>query len=256
MNIYRLLELKQRRRSRFSQKEEHSFFMRNREILTKFPRFATLYDVPISDFDVMRANIIITGYLNKVKIEEEIANISSYLEKDSKADHVKFLITLKERTIDLPYYTLNKNKIYIPFFSLALNSIYTKEPEKILTYPYDQLKDIYGDSAIDPFDTYGPNLYDSLFTRLVKLGTNGKEIAFFHYDMNVIYIVGSQGRLVEKIVLFDRYIKQPDYAHMLERLKPVIEAYFADSREDFINALYKSNFISDRIYWTIKGPLK
>lgn len=256
MSIYELLEKKQRKSSRFRQKEEHSFFMKNRDILNKLPRFAMLYDASDRDFDVMRANIIISAYLNKVAIEEEITNVSRYLEKDSKTDHVKFLLAIKERTIDLPYFVLNKSKIYIPFFSLALNLIYFKEPEKLLTYPYNQLKENFADSAIDPFDIYGPSLYDSLFTRLVKIGTNGKEIAFFHYDTNTIYIVNSQGRLDQKIVLFDRYIKQPNYTHMLERLKPVVEAYFSNSREDFINALYESHFISDRIYWTIKGPLK
>lgn len=75
MNIYELLELKQKKRIRFEQKDEHLFFMKNREILNKFPRFAFLYDSEGNDFDVMRANIIILAYQNKKAIEEEIANV-------------------------------------------------------------------------------------------------------------------------------------------------------------------------------------
>ena len=256
MTIYELLNRKQKRRARFDQKEEHSFFMKNREILNKFPRFAYLYDAEGRDFDIMRANIIISAYLNKVAIEEEIINVSHHLKGDSKADYLKFITALKERTIDLPYLTFNKNKIYIPFFSLALNLIYTKEPTKMLEYPYDQLMENFSDSAIYPFDTYGTALYDSFFTKLINVGTNGKEVAFFHYDTNTIYIINTQGRLDQKIVLFDRYIKRPDYTHMIERLKPVIEAYFANSREDFIDALYQGRFISERIYWPSKRKIK
>ena len=47
MNSYELLEAKQKKRIRFEQKDEHLFFMKNREILNKFPRFAFLYDSEI-----------------------------------------------------------------------------------------------------------------------------------------------------------------------------------------------------------------
>lgn len=122
----------------------------------------------------------------------------------------------------------------------------------MLTYPYNELGENFVDSAIDPFDAYGTSLFDSFFTKLVKIGTNGKEVAFFHYDTNTIYIVNNQGRLDCKIVLFDKYIKRPDYSHMIDRLKPVVEAYFMNSREDFIDNLHKSGFISDHIYGMAK----
>lgn len=254
MNTYELLEAKQKKRIRFEQKDEHLFFMKNREILNKFPRFAFLYDSEGNDFDVIRANIIILAYQNKIAIEEEIANVGHYINKDVKTEHLRFVTAVKERTIELPYLTFNKSKIYIPFFSLALNLIYSKEPEKMLAYPYNELGENYVDSAIDPFDTYGTALFDSFFTKLVKIGTNGKEVAFFHYDTNTIYIVNTQGRLDCKIVLFDKYIKRPDYSHMLERLKPVVDAYFINSRDEFITSLHKSGFISDHMYAMIKYP--
>jgi hypothetical protein len=256
MNIYETLAKKQKRRIGFDKKDEYLFFMKNRDILTKFPYFAFLYDSTNNDFDVMRANIIIKGYLNKIEIESEIDNLARYLDLSSKGDKIKFLLALKERTIDLPYYVLDKSKVYIPFFSFAINMIYFKEPNKLLTYPYTTLKDNYVDSAIDPFDTYGPNLYDSLYTKLIKVGTNGREVAMFHYDTNTIYIINSQGRLDEKIVLFDKYIKRPDFSLMIERIKPVVEAFFSDAREDFVDSLYASKFISGRLYWSLKRSIK
>ena len=143
-------------------------------------------------------------------------------------------------------------KIYIPFFNRAINQIYSLEPLKLLEEPYISLEDNYQNSSNDPFDTYGAELFNSFFTKLVKVGTNGKEIAYFHYDTNTIYIVNEQGRLDLKIVLFDRYIKKPNLNHMLERITPVVDKYFADDREGFIEALLENKFISKKMYQMVK----
>ena len=84
----------------------------------------------------------------------------------------------------------------------------------------------FKDTVIDPFDAYGNELYNSHFSRLVKIRSEDKETAFFHYDTNTIYFVNEQGRLDASIVLFDRYIRHPNYSHMLTRIKPVVDAYF------------------------------
>ena len=74
------------------------------------------------------------------------------------------------------------------------------------------------------------------------------EIAYFHYDTNTIYIVNSQGRLDLKIVLFDKYIRRPVYNHMLERITPVVEQYFANDRQNFIKSLLDNKFISNKMF--------
>ena len=96
---------------------------------------------------------------------------------------------IKEKMIDEPYFLDDKNKIYIPFFSRSLNQLYVREPEKLLVKPYSDLKDNFADSIVDPFDTYGALLYDSLYTRLLRVGTHNDETADFHYDTNTIYFV-------------------------------------------------------------------
>lgn len=246
MTLYELLIKKQRKRPAFSSTADYDFFVKNKSHLNKFPRFASLADTK-DEFDIIRLNIILAGYNNKLLIEEEIQSINHYIEQGQKVDHVKLINTIKEKMIDEPYFLDDKNKIYIPFFSRSLNQLYLREPEKLLVKPYIDLKTNFADSIVDPFDTYGAKLYDSLYTRLLRIEERDGEIAYFHYDTNTIYFVNKQGRMDVKLVLFDKYIKNPSYNHMIERVKTVVEAYFDNDRSRTINALYQNGFISSRI---------
>lgn len=243
MTIYQTLQKYKKRRPLFENSEEFSFFVKNRELLRHVPRFEFLSNTEDDEFNIIRANIIINSYFNKKAIETEISNLSNEYDLN-KLEKGRLLNILKERLSDLPYMIYNNSKIYVPIFSLPVNLIYSKDPEKLLTYPYSLLKSDYYESVIDPFDVYGPSLFDSYFTRLVNVCDNGKEVGFFNYDTNTIYIVNCQGRLDVKIVLFDKYIKHPMTNHMLERLRPVVEAYFNNNRQQFVDALYDNNFIS------------
>lgn len=251
-NIFTFLEKKAHPREPFETLEEFKFFLENRNILTKIPKFSFLYDSEYNDFDIMRANIIIQGYINKSVIEKEAESLALYYQNDSSLDKRLFNKTLKEKLVDLPYFIYEGNKLFIPFFSKTLNDIYNNEPEKLLEVPYIDLKNYFTDSIIDPFDNFGAELYDSLFTRLIKVGEYGKYRAYLHYDMNIIYIVNPQGRLDEKIYLFDKYIKNPNYNHMLERTKPVVDAYFNNSRSAFIEALFNNGFLSSHLLLVLR----
>ena len=247
--LFATLEAKKKRRNTFENSDEFKFFIENRHLLGKFNKFSFLYDSEGNEFNMMRANVIIYGLLNKQTIEMEVKSLKEYgQDKDPEA----FNAALRDRCIDLPYYSENDMKIYIPFFNRAINQIYTLEPLKLLEEPYISLEDNYQNSSNDPFDTYGAELFNSFFTKLMKVGTNGREIAYFHYDTNTIYIVNEQGRLDLKIVLFDRYIKKPNLNHMLERITPVVDKYFADDREGFIEALLENKFISKKMYQMVK----
>lgn len=247
MGIYELLNKYQKKRKAFQKSEEYRFFLDNREDLNKISKFSFLYDSDLDDFNVMRANCILYGFQNKDLIEREVTNLNKYLLSHTKADNKVFRHALEERLVELPYFMTNNEKIYIPFFTKAINLIYVEEPEKLLHPPYRELIKNYVNAIVDPFDTYGAQLYNSYFTRLVKVYDNNKEIAYFHYDTNTIYIVNCQGRLDEKIVLFDRYIKHINDHHMLERIHPVVEAYFNYNREEFVQNLFQSQFISAKM---------
>ena len=235
---------KAKKRTEFEQSEEYRFFLENRHYLTKSPRFIYLYEPGAEPFNVMRANVVLYGYLNKMNMEKEVENLRSYINTNNKNNHANFLKLFHEIISDQPYYQDDKVKIYIPFFTRSLNRIYFEEPEKLLTSPYDGLKERFQDTVIDPFDTYGSELYNSHFSRLVKVKQLDKETAYFHYDTNTIYFVNEQGRLDASVVLFDRYLHHPSYSHMLERIRPVVDAYFDFNREEFIRLLYDNGFIS------------
>lgn len=248
--LFDYIASKAKRRRGFSKSEEFHFFIENRHLLMRLPQFIHFYDIENDPFQIMRANIILFAFLNKEKMEEEISNLRGYLSNND--NHQSFLKAYREIISELPYYLDNKDKIYIPFFSPSLNQIYANEPEKILTPSYQYLFDNFKNSVIDPFDTYGSEIYNSHFSRLVKVCQNDKETAYFHYDTNTIYFINEQARLDASIVLFDRYIRHPNYAHMLERIKPVVDAYFAFDREGTINALYQNGFISSHLLRRIK----
>ena len=246
-NLFSYIASKAKRRKTFEQSEEFHFFIENRHILMHLPQFMHFYDIENDPFQVMRANIILQAYINKSKMEEEVDSLSKYFN-----DNANFVKSFHEIISELPYYQENNDKIYIPFFSRDLNQIYLNEPEKLLTSSYNGLKEDFKGTLVDPFDTYGSELYNSHFSRLVKIKTVDKETAFFHYDTNTIYFVNEQGRLAAGIVLFDRYIRHPSYSHMLERIKPVVDAYFAFDREGLIDALFTNGFISNRLLHLIK----
>ena len=242
--LLKYIASKAKKRTTFEQSEEFQFFLDNRHFLTRLPKFSDFYEPGDGPFNVIRANVILYSYINKTTMEAEIINLKSYISGNSKSNRSNFVKSFHEIISEQPYYQEGKNKIYIPFFSRSLNQIYFDEPEKILTSPYADLKDRFQDTVVDPFDTYGSELYNSHFSRLVKVMTVDKETAFFHYDTNTIYFVNEQGRLDGAVVLFDRYLRHPNYSHMLERIKPVVEAYFDFNREEFINNLYNNGFIS------------
>ncbi len=247
MTIFEILDKKKKRRPSFENSEDYSFFIKNRELLVNVPRFEFLGNIEDNEFDIIRANIVIQSYLNKLFIEKQIDEIAQEYEIE-KLEKGRLVNILKEKINDLPYLNLNKNKVYIPIFALPLNIVYSKNPEKLYMYPYTLLRSDYYELIIDLFDVYGPNLFDSYFTRLIKISSNGKETAFLNYDTNTVYIINSQGRLDNKIVLFDKYILKPMCNHMLERLRPLMHAYFSNSKKDFINALHENNFISEKMY--------
>lgn len=248
MGIYVTLENKQKYRRSFSNSDDFKYFIQNREKIGKFKRYANLYDSEENEFNIMRANILLRGLENKRLFESEIENIKNH----GDIEHTKFVTALKERTIDQPYYEINGVKIFIPFFSSALNQIYVNEPEKMLSLPYSELKTDFEEACIDPFDTYGYELFNSYFTSLVKISETKGVAAFFHYDTNTIYFINDQGRLDAKVVLFDKYMKKISFTHMMERISPVVEAYFNNNKKEMIDALFNNNLISENMYHLLK----
>ena len=247
--IYSLMEKYQMKRKTFFNSEEYIFFLDNRELLTANKRFAFLYDFEDDDFGVMRANIIIYSYMNKKTMTKEIYSFKKQLREGVDVDISNLQKAMKERIKSLYFYNDGNMKIYLPFFPKAINSMYINNPEKLLVEPYDSLNTSFARSMIDPFDTYGYHLYNSSFTRLVlvKESKDKKEAAFFHYDTNTIYFINDEGRLDNKLVLFDKFLSHKNTSHILERIEGVIDAYFSFDRSKMIDELHDNKFISGRL---------
>ena len=243
-NLFEFIAAHAKRRKAFEQSEEFSFFIENRHVLTRLPKFINLYDYSNNPFQVMRANVVLHSCINKSKIEEAVHSLVNSSDYEREA----FIKAISE----LPSYQIENDKIYIPFFTRSLNEVYINEPEKLLSKPYEGLIDNFDDTIIDPFDTYGNELYNSGFSNLIKVCSSDNEIAYFHHATNTIYFVNEQGRLDASIVLFDRRLYHPNYENILERIKPVIDAYFAFDREGMIDALHDNGFISGHLLHLIR----
>ncbi len=251
MKILEYIERHQKNRNQFSKSEDYIFYAKNRKMLAKMPQFSFLTSGKENDFRLIRANIIIHGLINKNIIEQEVKNLVKYTENHQILTHEDFVEVLNQRILTRPYLEEKEGKIYIPFFPKSINSLYLHEPEKLNEYPYTDLLKSFAGLVIDPFDTYGCELYNTHFTRLIKIDSHKNVTAFFHYDTYTIYIINDQGRLDSKIVLFDRYMHKVVTTHMLERIRPVVKAYFDNNLKEFVDSLEKNGFISSRMLFKL-----
>ena len=78
-NLFSYIARKAKRNKTFEQSEEFHFFIENRHILMHLPQFMHFYDTENDPFQVMRANIILQAFINKSKMEEDVASLSKYL---------------------------------------------------------------------------------------------------------------------------------------------------------------------------------
>lgn len=251
MNLFKYLEKKQKKRNDFTTSEDYLFYQKNKGLMNKLPQFSYLTNGKETDFKIIRSNIIIHGLINKQIIESEVKNLVKYTENHEILTHEQFVETLKKRIVVRPYLDEKECRVYIPFFSKAINILYLNEPEKLNEYPYTELVKSFTSMSIDPFDTYGASLYNSHFTRLVKISEYNDVGVFFHYDTFTIYIINNQGRLDAKIVLFDRWMKKFSKNHMLERIRPVVDLYFANKKTEFIKKLAENGFISSKMLFKL-----
>ncbi len=228
------------KRNPLKQCEEYIFFNENRGILDSFYGGNPFSLLEENWFNTIRSNILIRGLLNKLALERIIKENSEKLKDKSLK-----LLSLED-VQKLPSFSINNEMIFMPFFSKSINLIYIKEPYKIFEFPYSELENDVTSCEVDPFDSYGFELFDSPFTKLELIDKNNKEAAFYYAENDVVYFINSQGRLDEKLFLFDKFIKHPKRTNMIERLKPVVDAYFNYNQKEMIAIMQKNGFISGK----------
>ena len=242
--IFKTLE-KYRNKKFLEKSEELKFFNRYKGLLKINQNFFDYLEID-DEFDVIKANIIIKSIINKEELDRLFDESLSIEELAHNKD--KFNEYFEENIKELTHINYEEFKIYIPFFTAATNSVYYREHEKMKDYPYFGLKKKYDSFVIDPFLTYNLSLFDSGFVNLIKISENNTCTAYFHKEFNSILIINNQGSIDNIIYLFDRFIKNPNKSNIITRLEALVEAYFSNEMNDFINILYKNNFISYFIF--------
>lgn len=221
MHIYELLA-KNRRHNLIGPSWENLYVQERYDLLKVYPDFLTLRS-DVEDFGLLQASIVIQAIENYYKIEElkkEKEKISYFHEQ-------------------LKVFTFDGLAIYYPLFSVSTNLLFAKDQN--LEFDFEH-------HVIDFFETYNFALYESSYTSLVLVGEDQTTRAYYHYDFHAVYIINNQGRLDVKICLFDTYLKKPNFSNILERLKPVITSYYAGDQKGFVRALYKGEFMSNKLY--------
>jgi len=223
---------------------EVKFFNRYKDILKDNDSFMS-YAEPFQVFDIIRGNIIIRSLLNKNTLDKII---------DDEYSNKKFNLNeeineiIREKSLELPFIRSKGFKIFIPFFNISTNLVYSKEYEKFYLEPYKDLKKKFAPFIINPFETYQLDVFDSLFTNLVKVSSDRSSVAFYHYDLKIIFIINDQGYLDSTITLFDKYLKNPNFEHIIERVKPIINAYYDADLKTFVYQLYENKLISYKVF--------
>lgn len=243
MSLFKILSDEQAKMP-FFQSEEANFYYRYSYMLSDVESYSYLLKAD-ETFNIIRANIILRAMLNKIEIEKKYQDHLKTLEKDKGATPMKeFMSTVLS---SMPYLEWNGEKIFVPIFASSLAKIYTEDHEKLVRDPYKKLLKDYETSVIDPFDYYGNALYDSYFTRLVIIKRHENIMAAYDYDAESIYFINDEGRLDVKVSLFDKGLETPIKNHMIPRLQKVVDAYFSNDKDAFIESLVNEKFISSSL---------
>lgn len=243
MNLFETLEKKQRITA-FDRGDEMRFFLANHILLADFPTFIH-YRNSTKPFDVIRANIIIRGIINRNAFIKVIKTLKEH-EGESDLEELATK-TLQGLIKGLPYYQDGATRIYMPFLPKTVNDLYFRSPEKLLSKEYLNLFRHVDSICIDPFDEYGADLYDSTYTQLILIRRAKESSAYYDYDSASIYFINSQGRLDCRICVFDRGIKRPNTHHMMQRIESVVDAYYEYDREKLKMALVENQLISSSL---------
>ena len=241
MTLFEILESKQKRIN-FHKSEDYFYFEENRALIANLEMYRFL-NLPKNEFDVIRANIVIRALKNKALLDDAI-EYAYHASMMKTSDAMNFI---HERMTGLPYIQEGDIKIYIPIFSKAINMLYYQDYGRLLKAPYNLLFTEFDSSCIDLFETYSFSLYDSMFTKFITVYRDDNILVVYHYDFRSLYIINDQGRLDAKIALFDKYMRKPVTNHIVERVKPVIQAYLNNDRDEMLSSLGNNGLISWRL---------
>lgn len=221
MTIYDYL-LKARRPHLIIPSREYNFFQENADLLDEVPDFLPFIN-PKDEFSIIMSNILIEGI-------KAFQIILKWLEEGKKSNI---------ETVLPPFFKFQDVPIYCPLLSVSNNLLVANRRINNLSIEND---------IINCFEIYNFALFDSNLTSFVFLTSDETTRAYYHYDFHTIYIINDQGRLDVRVSLFDRDLAKPDFRNIIERLKPVVHAYYNLGRSDFLKSLKDQKLISSNAY--------
>ena len=251
VHIYKYLTSQQKVRH-YEDTPDGTFFFAHQNILLASPLYQHLATIR-TPFDYLRANIVILGLENQIIINQELEKINQLLLNNQQISEDSRTKRLHEALRNRPYFEDAGIRIYVPLYSRSLNLLWQKKAVNELYTTYQVLNPAENSDILDPFEQYNFALYSSNFTSLVEIGGQGSARAYYHLDFMTLYFINDQGRLDVSIPLFDRRMKKFSTNHMIDRLAPVVRAFFNGDRSGMISALFNQKLISNHAYARLLG---
>ncbi len=240
--LFPYLKYKCNKDSLLSNSSYRKYYDKNIHIISDYPELRK-YEKLNDSFSLIKMNIILKGFYNKKKIENEV---ELYKDANLKVSSVQEMIHMR-----LPYMKLNSNdRIYVPFFTPIYNKPYDRNLYNLLKPPYQSLKKDFISSIVSPFLTYGYDIFDSYFTNLILIRKSDDllQAAFYSVELETIFIISDQGNLEEEIPLFDTNNIDFKKEGLFRRLDKLVEDYFNYDKIGFIHDLFSLHFISKDCY--------
>lgn len=217
---------------------EETFYDKNANL---FNLALSKYNDNTSLFGIIRANIILQGLKTKHEVDHNINLFSKEMLSDEEVTKPFFQ--------NAPYLLKDGKKIFIPTYSVEINERYLKETSSLKETPYSALVMDGTSSLVDPFETYGNDLFDSMFTRLVRLEVHEVDSAcFYHPTFKTVFVINDDGTLQQEIPLFDEKVRKPNYTDLFNRLEQLMKIYYQNDRDGFLEALLRLELISQDLH--------
>lgn len=244
--INQILLRHQSKEFNFYKSNQYATYRDNRKLLKQFSVFPNVKSSS-KIFEIICKNAIIGAVLNKKQLDFICKDLFSSIFLTNKLTFEEFLKYYHARIVDLKSFKSNDKDIYIPIYSHVLNDIYYNNPLELLKTPYNEVVDNLSGNYIDMFETYTYKLFDSTFTKMIKIKEYDKFAAFYDFDCCTIFFINNQGRLDYYIPIFDKWMKKYNTSGLLNRLISVCDCYYENKKECLIITLEKERLISKKM---------
>lgn len=244
--INKILRKNQSKKFDFYKSEQFLYYKKHKNVLSKFlvaPNLKTTSKV----FDYICKNVILGAVLNKIQLDVICKDLFSSIYLNNKLTFEEFLKYYHARIVDLKFFKSNDIEIYIPIYTHVLNEIYYKKPLELLKQPYCEVVDNLKGNYVDMFSTYNYKLFDSTFTKLIKIKEYKELVAFYDFDSATIFFINPQGRLDYYLPIFDKWMDKINTSGLINRLISISDAFYMNNKTELIETLRKERVISEKM---------